>query len=202
MACYACIGVNENLITGNASDEEKFLAWAKCFPQTIRNPLFHWSQMELKNPFGIDEYLNESTAPAIYKYCNGLLQNDAFSTKGLLKHFNVEMVGTTDDPCDDLSHHKKIKADGFETKVLPSFRPDKLLNIRDKLSFMRYIEKLETVSSIKIKSFADYLEAVENRVSYFHENGCRIADHGLSQMPSTFSFSLSLEKEFSLFIER
>lgn len=195
------LGVNEKFITGDATDEEKFIAWAECFPQLIRSPLFHWSQMELKNPFGIEEYLNKNSAPGIYKYCNELLQQDAFSTKGLLKHYKVEMVGTTDDPCDDLVHHKKIGDDDFEIKVLPSFRPDKSLNIGDRISFLNYLEKLETASGVKINSFSGLLEALENRINYFHEHGCRIADHGLTQMPSQFTFTSALENEFTVFIE-
>jgi glucuronate isomerase len=194
------LGVNEDLITGSATDEEKFLAWAKCFRETVRSPLFHWSQMELKNPFGIDEYLNESTAPAIYRHCNQLLQEDAFSAKRILTHYKVEMVGTTDDPCDDLVHHQKIRNDNYAVKVLPSFRPDKVLNIGDKVAFTAYIEKLGIASGIAIQSFAQLLEALEKRVGYFHENGCRIADHGLAQMPSHFSFTTELEKEFDNFI--
>lgn len=195
------LGMNETFITGNASDEEKFMAWADCFPQLVRNPLFHWSQMELKNPFGVDEYLNKSSAPYIYQHCNELLQKDEFSTKSLLKHYNVEMVGTTDDPCDDLMYHKKISDDGFEIKVLPSFRPDKALHIGDRTSFINYLEKLESASGVKIKSFSSLLEALENRIHYFHGHGCRIADHGLTHMPSLFKVTPDLEKEFKLFIE-
>lgn len=156
--------------------------------------------MEIKNPFGIDEYLNKSTAPAIYKHCNELLQQDEFSTRGLLRHFKVEMVGTTDDPCDDLFYHKKLREDNFETKVLPSFRPDKIFNIGDRVSFIEYLEKLERASGVTIKSFSSLMEALENRLNYFHENGCRIADHGLTQLPSQFTFTSALDREFALFI--
>lgn len=195
------LGVNEKFITGDASDEDKFMAWAECFPQLVRSPLFHWSQMELKNPFCIDEYLNKCTAPAIYMHCNQLLQQDEFSTRGLLAHFNVEMVGTTDDPVDDLLDHKKIREENFATNVLPSFRPDKIFNIGDRVSFMQYLEKLEKASGVRIKSFSSLLEALENRVNYFHENGCRIADHGLTQMPAQYTFAPAVEKEFAQFVE-
>ena len=195
------LGINENYITGPATAEEKMMAWASCLPQTVRNPLFHWSQMELKNPFGVEAYLDKTTVPAIYKHCNELLQKDSFSTRGLLKHFNVEMVGTTDDPCDDLVDHKKINEDDFEVKVLPSFRPDKVFNISDKISFIQYLEKLATASGVQIKSYDNLLEALEKRIDYFHDNGCRIADHGLTKMPSGFTFTVSLEKEFIEFIE-
>jgi len=195
------LGVNENFITGSASDKEKFMCWAACMPQLVRNPLFHWSQMELKNPFGIDNYLNESSAAVIYKQSNELLQQDDFSTRGLLKHYNVEMVGTTDDPCDDLRHHKKISDDNFEIKVLPSFRPDKIFNIGDRVSFLQYLEKLENASDIKIKSIDNLIEALAKRIDYFHEQGCRIADHGLTQMPAQFNLIAGLENEFIHFIE-
>ena len=194
------LGINEKYITGDATDEEKLMAWAGCLPQTVRNPLFHWSQMELKNPFGIDAYLDESSAPAIYKCCNELLQKDGFSTRGLLKHFNVEMVGTTDDPCDDLVHHKKINDDDFEVKILPSFRPDKIFNIADRISFFSYLERLAAASGIQIKSFSQLVEALEKRVDYFHQHGCRIADHGLTQMPGKCMLTTELEKEFTRFI--
>lgn len=195
------LGINEKFITGSTSDEEKFKHWAACMPQLVRNPLFHWSQMELKNPFGIVDYLNESSAPNIYNHCNELLQQDDFSTRGLLKHYNVEMVGTTDDPCDDLSHHKKISDDNVEIKVLPSFRPDKIFNIGDRVSFLQYLEKLEYASGIKIKSIDTLIEALAKRIDYFHEHGCRIADHGLTQMPKHFNLNAKLENEFIHFIE-
>lgn len=194
------LGVNEKYITGDSSDEEKFMSWATCFPDTVRNPLFHWSQMELKNPFGIEEYLNYKSAPTIYKHCNELLQKDECSTQGILKNFGVEMVGTTDDPCDDLADHQKIKKQGAGIKVLPSFRPDKVFNIADKKTFIAYLEKLEKVSGIKINKMSDLLQALENRMNYFHENGCRISDHGLTHMPAQFTFTTSLEKEFEHFI--
>ncbi len=194
------LGVNEKYITGSATDEQKFAAWAKCFPQTLRSPLFHWSQMELSFPFGINTYLNEASGPGIYDKCNELLQQDDFSARGLLKQFNVEMVGTTDDPCDDLHHHQSIKKDGFDVKVLPSFRPDKTFNIGDRVAFTDYLKKLEKASGIVIKSMGTLLEALENRVNYFHKNGCRISDHGLLHMPAQYTFSAALEKEFIHFI--
>jgi len=194
------LGVAEHLITGTATDEEKMMAWASCVPQTVRNPLFHWSQMELQDPFGIDEYLNTSTAPAIYRHCNELLQQDDFSTRGLLTHFNVEMVGTTDDPCDDLAFHKKIAQDKFTVKVLPSFRPDKVFAIGDRVSFLQYLDKLSAASNVPIDSYEKLLEALENRVDHFHEHGCRIADHGLTQLPQPGVLSTGQEKEFALFI--
>ena len=193
-------GVDEKYITGDASDKEKFYQWAKVVPYTVRNPLFHWTQLELQNPFGVSDYLNESTAPSIYEHCNELLQKDEFSTQGLLQHFKVEMVGTTDDPCDDLAAHRQLAADDFGTKVLPSFRPDKVCGIQNREAFLEYIQRLEIVSGVKITNISSLLEALQQRVNYFHDNGCRVSDHGFQQLPSTFKLSSGSEKEFSDFL--
>jgi glucuronate isomerase len=195
------LGINEKFITGSSTDEEKFLAWASVFPQTVRNPLFHWSQMELKNSFGINEYLNEKTAKSIYKSANTLLQKKSHSTQGLLNSYKVELVGTTDDPCDDLKYHKSISESDFKTSVLPTFRPDKIFNIADRNQFISYIRALEKASGIKIFNISDLLAALEKRVNYFHKHGCRIADHGLTTMPAQISFTSALEKEFALFVQ-
>ena len=195
------LGIDEKLITGNASDEDKFKAWARCMPQTIRNPLFHWSHLELKRPFGINEYLDEKSAGAIYKKCNTLLGKDKFSTQGILNNYKVELVGTTDDPCDDLADHKKIAKSSFKCKVLPTFRPDKALNISNKEAFIQYLQKLEKVSGTKINSISTFLIALESRVNYFHQHGCRVSDHAFTQMPSQITFTTELEKEFVQFIK-
>jgi glucuronate isomerase len=195
------LGIDEKLITGNASDEDKFKAWAACMPQTIRNPLFHWSHLELKRPFGINEYLDEKSAGAIYKKCNTLLVQDKFSTQGILNNYKVELVGTTDDPCDDLADHKKIAKSGFKCKVLPTFRPDKALNIADKGAFIKYLHHLEKVSGTKVNSINTFLIALESRVNYFHQNGCRVSDHAFTQMPSQITLTTALEKEFVQFIQ-
>ncbi|RZM17937.1 MAG: glucuronate isomerase, partial [Pedobacter sp.] len=140
------LGVNEDLITGDRSDEEKFLAWAKIVPATVRNPLFHWTHMELKDPFGINSYLNADSGKEIYAHCNDLLQQDGFSTQGLLSHYKVKMVGTTDDPCDDLKYHRQLSESDFTTKVKPSFRPDKALMIDKTSQFKAYMQQLSSVS--------------------------------------------------------
>jgi glucuronate isomerase len=193
-------GIHEKYITGNASDDEKFLQWANVVPYTIRNPLFHWTQLELQNPFGIQEHLNEASAPSIYNHCNALLQKDSFSTRSLLKHFKVEMVGTTDDPCDDLTAHRQLAAEGFTTKVLPSFRPDKVCAIQNRPAFLEYMRRLELCSKVQIKDISSLLEALQQRVNYFHENGCRVSDHGFQQLPGSFALSATAEKEFADFI--
>ena len=171
-------GVNEKFITGDASDEDKFFEWAKVVPFTIRNPLFHWTQLEMQNPFGVYDYVNPSTAASIYEHCNALLQKENFSTRGLLQHFKVEMVGTTDDPCDDLASHRQLAAEGFGTKVLPSFRPDKVCDIKNSHNFFEYLRRLETSSNVKVKDLSSLLEALQKRIDYFHDNGCRVSDHG------------------------
>ncbi|WDT67872.1 glucuronate isomerase [Cloacibacterium sp. TD35] len=195
------LGISEDYITGNQPDEEKFLAWAKCVPYTVRNPLFAWTHLELKNPFGIHEYLNEKTALSIYERANEKLQEDQFSTRGILENYHVKMACTTDDPIDDLQYHQKISKEGFTIKILPGFRPDKIFNIENKDAFISYLQQLELKSGVKISDFNTLLEALKQRVDYFHEAGCRIADHGIPSMPPVRAFKKSLEQEFKYFIQ-
>ena len=202
-------GVPEKFISGSATKEQKFLAWAECLPQTLRNPLFHWSHMELKNSFGINEYLNKTNAFAIYKNANKQLQKKALSTRGILSSYKVELVGTTDDPCDNLQYHKQLQKEAgtlsnkinATAKMLPTFRPDKIFQIQNKEAFMQYLHALEKAANCKIKTIADLLGALEQRVNYFHENGCRIADHGLNNMPSSLSFTKELDIAFTQFVQ-
>jgi glucuronate isomerase len=194
------LGVDEKYITGSASDQDKFLAWAKVVPATVRNPLFHWTHMELKNPFGINDYLNAETAGSIYKSCNELLQQPEFSTQGLLSHFKVKMVGTTDDPCDDLQHHIALASSSFDVAVKPSFRPDKALMI-DKPGFRDYITGLSNVSNTEIKDVDTLLIALSKRVDYFTQHKCSISDHGLAALPLSLQLSSSEEQEFSAFLK-
>ncbi len=177
------LGVDERYITGAADDEEKFIKWAEIVPQTLRNPLFHWTHLELKNPFKVETYLDKDNAKEIYDHCNKLLQKPEFTARGLLKHFRVTTVCTTDDPCDPLNYHQQIRSSGFEIKILPAFRPDKALDIGGKSSFRAYVKRLSGVSNLSIHNFETLIEALQNRVDYFHENGCRLADHGLSYIP-------------------
>jgi glucuronate isomerase len=195
------LGVSEHYITGTATDEEKFHAWAKVVPQTVRNPLFHWTHMELKNVFGSTEYLNENTAASIYQSANELLKTEAFTTRGLLSKFKVEYVGTTDEPWDSLAYHQQLANESYGIKVLPSFRPDKILFIDKTADFFQYLSALETASGIKVTDIASLLSAIENRVDYFHANGCRISDHGFMQMPASLNFSWALETEFKSFLQ-
>jgi glucuronate isomerase len=195
------LGVSEHFITGAATDEEKFQAWAKVVPQTVRNPLFHWTHMELKNVFNSTEYLNENTAARIYQSANELLKTEAFTTRGLLSKFKVEYVGTTDEPWDSLEHHQQLANESYGIKVLPSFRPDKILFIDKTADFFQYLSALETASGIKVTDIASLLSAIENRVDYFHANGCRVSDHGFMQMPDSLNFSIALETEFKNFLQ-
>ena len=166
-------GIPEKYITGDATDGEKFKKWASVVPYTLKNPLFHWTHMELLKPFNITSYLNGQTASSIYEQCNEMLQEDQFSTRSLLQYFNVEVLATTDDPCDDLEWHKQLQRDEFEINVLPTFRPDKILDITDRDSFLAYISLLEEASNIEIIDLFSLFEALQKRVDYFFDNGCR-----------------------------
>ena len=173
-------GVDEKFITGNASDKEKFFKWAETVPYTIKNPLYHWTHMELKKPFGIsDRFLNSDTAESIWNEVNNFLRQDEFSAQGLIKRMNVEVVCTTDDPVDNLEFHKRIKQKPFGVKIIPAFRPDKAMAVENLNEFHVWLKKLESVSSISINSFEKFIEAIRNRHDYFHKNGSRLSDHGL-----------------------
>ncbi len=194
------LGVPERLITGDAGDEEKFHTWAKVLPQTVRNPLFHWSHMELKSVFGITEYLNASNAAKIYDTCNAQLLHASHRAKGLLQKFRVEYVGTTDEPWDSLQYHRQLAAENFSIRVAPSFRPDKVLMIANQETFFTHIDLLSQSSGFEIKDIHSLLAALENRIDFFHANGCRVSDHGLTQMPGLFVFSSALENELASFL--
>jgi glucuronate isomerase len=181
-------GVSERLITGGAEPYDKFLAWADTVPRLIGNPLYHWTHLELRRYFDINETLNPKSAPAIWKAANEKLANDlSLSVFGIFKKFNVYAVGTTDDPADSLEWHKKAKnapcgCDATETLVLPSFRPDRVVNI-EKPDFAEYIAKLGKAAGKKINCLDDLSDAIRDRINFFHITGCRISDHGLDFMP-------------------
>lgn len=181
-------GVDEKYITGNATDWEKFEKWAATIPYTMRNPMYHWTHLELKRVFGIDDLLKPESARAIYDKANELLRQPEFSARGLMRRFGVEVVCTTDDPVDSLEYHEQIKASGFEIKVLPTWRPDKSMAVENGSNFRAYIERLEEVTDRKIADVEDYLEAIKLRHDYFASRGCKLADHGIDQffaVPST-----------------
>lgn len=174
-------GISEAYITGEKSDYEKFLAWAETVPNTIGNPLYHWTHLELQRYLGIDEILDSSTASAIWEEANKKLAQPELSAQSLLEKENVEFIGTTDDPVDDLAAHKQLAEVGFSTTVSPSFRPDKALHIESD-GFFSWMKQLETVSGITIDNYEDLLHALVKRVDYFDEHGCRSSDHGLNSM--------------------
>ncbi len=175
-------GINEKYCTGAASDFEKFQQWAATVPYTLRNPLYHWTHLELQRYFNIDKILNADTAKEIYDEATALLQTKAYSVRGLLTKMNVKTLCTTDDPIDNLEHHKSIAASDFQIKVLPAFRPDKGMNVDDAAIFNDYVNKVEAVSNISVSSYSDYLKALKNRHDYFAANGASVSDHGLEQI--------------------
>jgi glucuronate isomerase len=172
-------GVEERFCTGDATDKEKFTKWAATVPDTLRNPLYHWTHLELQRYFDIHELLNEESAPEIYQKANKMLQSEDYSVRKLIRKMNVEVICTTDDPVDSLEHHQKIMDDGFETKVLPAWRPDKSMAVEDTDSYNLYLDMLEEASDTSISTFMDLLTALQLRHDYFHQMGCRISDHGL-----------------------
>jgi glucuronate isomerase len=175
-------GVGERLVTGNAEPYDKFLAWADTVPRLIGNPLYHWTHLELRRYFDIIETLNPESAPAIWKAANEKLANDpSLSVFGIFKKFNVYAVGTTDDPADSLEWHEKTK-NATETLVLPSFRPDRVINI-EKPVFAEYIAKLGKAAGKNINCLDDLLGAIQDRIDFFHKTGCRVSDHGLDFVP-------------------
>jgi len=197
-------GVSEEYITGNASDWEKFQAWAEVVPKTLRNPLYHWTHLELNRPFGInDRLLGPDTAKSIWDECNAKLQSPEFSARGIMRQMNVRLVCTTDDPVDSLEHHQKIAADkSFDIKVLPTFRPDKVMqfltprpdggeiNEQSMQTYNVYLNLLAEAAGMEINTFDDFTAALQNRHDYFHANGCRLSDNGFE-----FLFRTSLEND-------
>jgi len=172
-------GIHEDFITGNASDFEKFLKWAYTVPYTMRNPLYHWTHLELKRYFGIKELLNASTAESIYNECNNKLNASDFSARSILRKMSVDVLCTTDDPCDSLEYHNQLIAEDFETLVLPTFRPDKVMAVENQVFYNEYIDKLSGVCGMEIGRYKDLIAAIRLRHDFFNENGCRIADHGI-----------------------
>jgi glucuronate isomerase len=156
-------GVDEKYITGNASDEEKFLKWAETVPYTMRNPLYHWTHLELQRYFGVTEVLNADSAKRIYDHCSALLRTKEYSVRNLLRKMNVKVLCTTDDPIDSLEFHQAIAASGFEIKVLPTFRPDKAMAVDDEVTFIEYVNALSSVVGYSINSLSEYKKAIQER---------------------------------------
>ena len=175
-------GVNEAFITGDKSDWEKFEQWAVTVPYTLRNPLYHWTHLELQRYFDVHELLSPKSAKAIYDHCTEKLKTPEYSVQNLISKMNVDVICTTDDPLDTLEHHQLINKSKWNVKVFPAFRPDKAMNADDLKALNEYINKLESIVNISIDSYEHYLTALKKRHDYFAENGCTISDHGLEQL--------------------
>jgi glucuronate isomerase len=175
-------GVDESYCTGNKSDYEKFEKWAATVPYTMRNPLYHWTHLELKRYFGIEEILNANTAKLVYDNASAQIQTDAFSIKNLIRKMNVKVICTTDDPIDSLEYHKTLAESGFEVKIKPAFRPDKAMEVASAANFVAYVKKLEAVTNLAVSTFNDYLFALQNRHDFFASMGCSVSDHGLEEI--------------------
>ena len=175
-------GVDERYCTGkDTTDWEKFEKWAETVPNTLRNPLYHWTHLELKTAFGIDKILNPKTAREIFVVCFVFFQKPEMSARNLMRRYHVETVCTTDDPVDSLEYHIQTRESGFEIKMLPTWRPDKAMAVEVPAEFRAYMEKLSEVSGVKISKFADVIEALRKRHDFFAEQGCRLSDHGIEE---------------------
>jgi glucuronate isomerase len=172
-------GIAEKYITGETSDYEKFEKWAQTVPDCLGNPLYHWTHLELKRYFGINKLLSPDNAKEIYETCSAMLMSPQFSVRNIMRKMNVKLVCTTEDPLDTLEHHKKIQEDGFEIKVHTAFRPDRAMAVEDTSALNVFIDKLEETCNAEISDFNSYIEALQDRHHYFHQNGCRLSDHGL-----------------------
>ncbi len=190
------LGIEEHYITGKASDAEKFEKWAHTLPYTLRNPLFHWSALELKRYFGITDLLSPANSSKIYSTTAEILQEESFRTRGLLERMKVEVVGTTDDPTDDLSHHLAYRKEGLFMGMYPTFRPDKAFAIAHPQNYRAYLEALGRAAGIEIKSFDTLIEALYKRIDFFHSMGCRVADHGLERLCFSTNSQLSADRIF------
>ena len=179
-------GVAEKFVTGNAAPFEKFQAWAATVPHTLRNPLYHWTHLELTRYFGINELLCEKTAAKIWKEANAQLATPALTTQGILKKFMVKVIGTTDDPTDSLEYHRAFAKSGHPTRMLPAFRPDKALAVNQPDGFNKWVEQLSAAANVDVNGFSAFISALEKRHAFFHSQGCRLSDHGLSHCYAEF----------------
>ena len=175
-------GVHESYCTGNKTDWEKFEKWAATVPYTLRNPLYHWTHLELQRYFDIHDILSPSTASDIYYNASAQLETPAFSTRNLLRKMNVSVVCTTDDPADTLEHHQQLRQDGFEIPILPAFRPDQAMNVDDPEKYNAYLARLEEAAGITIDTYAELLDALKSRHDFFASQGCSVSDHGIEEI--------------------
>lgn len=189
-------GVSEDYITGNKSSWEKFQKWAETMPYLMRNPLYHWTQLELSRVFGIDKLLSPATAAEIFEECNAKLATPEFRGQSLIRKFNVETVCTTDDPADDLRYHRHIAEHPFGTRVIPAWRPDKAMAIENPDTYKTYIEKLSIAAGMEINTYADLMEALRKRHDFFESMGCKLSDHGLETFYAADYTDKEIEKIF------
>jgi glucuronate isomerase len=179
-------GVDERFCTGAAGPYDKFLAWAKTVPYTLRNPLYHWTHLELARYFGIEELLDGETAPGIWHRANAQLAGGDLTVQGILRRFDVQIICTTDDPTDSLEYHQAIRRQGLNVQVFPAFRPDKAFWIEDPVAYGTWLDALEPAANMEIRRLSDLLDALRKRHDFFHEQGCRTSDHGLATCPADF----------------
>jgi len=175
-------GIHESYCTGDKTDLEKFEQWAATVPYTMRNPLYHWTHMELQRYFNVTEQLSPANAKAVYEHCNALLQTKEFSVRNLLRKMKVKLVCTTDDPVDSLEYHKAMQEVVADIKMVPAFRPDMAMNVGNTESFLQYVKKVEAAAGMQVHTFDDYLMALKNRHDFFAQMGCRVSDHGLEEI--------------------
>lgn len=190
-------GVDESFCTGDKPDFEKFYKWAQTVPYTLRNPLYHWTHLELQRYFEVYDLLDEKSSKKIYEECSNRLKKSEFSVRNLLRKMNVKLVCTTDDPVDSLEHHQKLKNDGFEIPVLPAFRPDNAMNVDNPATFNSYLQKLESAGNISIHTFENYLNALKARHDFFASNGCSVSDHGLEEIYAEDYSEIEIEAIFN-----
>jgi len=174
-------GIAERFCTGDAPPFEKFSAWARSVPFTLRNPLYHWTHLELKRYLDLDVLLDENSASKVWSHANEVLQSGDLSARGILRKFNVRVLCTIDDPSDDLRYHRAIEESEKSFRVLPTFRPDQALSFAEPKEFNSWLAQLEQASNIDISFFKDFLSALKQRHDFFHTNGCRLSDHGLKR---------------------
>jgi len=189
-------GADESYCTGDRPDDEKFEKWAETVPYTLRNPLYHWTHLELQRYFDVFEILNKKSAKQIYDECSAKLQTPEFSVRNLLRKMNVKLVCTTDDPADSLEFHRLLKTD-FEIPVLPAFRPDNAINADDPAAFNNYLQRLESSANISISSYQNYLDALKARHDFFAQNGCSVSDHGLEAIYAEDYSDIEIEAIFN-----
>ncbi|MBI9063671.1 MAG: glucuronate isomerase [Marinilabiliaceae bacterium] len=191
-------GVNEKYCTGSVSDKDKFLKWAETVPNTLNNPLYHWTHLELARYFNITDLLSPATAETIFNRTQEMLKSPEFSTRNLMRKMKVEMVGTTDDPADSLEYHLQLKNEGFDIQVLPTFRADNVLKTEDATTFIAYMEKLGTAADVSIHTYHDLLKALDQRHAFFHEVGGRLSDSG----PDRFYYADYTDAEIAVIFKK